>query len=104
MLGEIVMSQEWYGKGNVGLGRCQISVVKRFVDNAQGSATTWLFEIGGHTSDGIHFEVCVTAAAKLFCCFKGGQSMLGEIAEKSQGLMLGGGKKVRFSDRLLSSA
>ena len=55
VLGEIVMSQERYCKGNVGLGRCQISVVKCFVDNVQGSGTTWLFEIGGHTSDGIHF-------------------------------------------------
>ena len=30
--------------------------------------------------------------------------MLGEIAEKSQGVMFGGSKKVRFSDCLLSSA
>ena len=47
MLGEIVVSQEWYCKRNVGLGRCQISVVKGFVDNVRGSGTTWLFEIGG---------------------------------------------------------
>ena len=46
----------------------------------------------------------MTAAAKLFGCFKGGYSVLGEIAEKNQGLMFGGGKKVWFSDRLLSSA
>ena len=52
LLGEVVVSQEWYCKGNVGLGRCQISVVKCFVDNVQGAAATWLFEIGGHTSDG----------------------------------------------------
>ena len=30
--------------------------------------------------------------------------MLGEIAKKSQGMMFGGSKKVRFSDCLLSSA
>ena len=70
MLGEVVVSQEWYCKGNVGLGRCQISVVKCFGDNVQGSGTTWLFE----------------------------------IAEKSEGMVFGGSKKVRFSDCLLSSA
>ena len=77
MLGEIVMSQEWYCKRNVGLGRCQISVVECFVDHVQGSGAAWLFEIGGHASDGIYFEVSVTTAAKLFGCFKGGQSVLG---------------------------
>ena len=55
MLGEIVMSQERYCKGNVGLGRCQIPVVKCFVDNVQGSDTTWFFEVGGHASNGIDF-------------------------------------------------
>ena len=53
MLGEIIMSQERYCKRNVGLGRCQIPVVKCFVDNAQGSSTTWFFKVGGHASNGI---------------------------------------------------
>ena len=39
----------------------------------------------------------MAAAAKLFGCFKRGQSVLGEIAEKSQGVMFGGSKKVRLS-------
>ena len=55
VLGEIVMSQERYCKGNVGLGRCQIPVVKCFVDNMQGSGTSWFFEVGGHASNGIDF-------------------------------------------------
>ena len=46
----------------------------------------------------------MTTAAKLFGCFKGGQSVLGEIAEKSKGVVFGGGKEVWFSDCLLSSA
>ena len=94
MLGRVVVSQERYCKWNVWLGRGQISVVECFVDDMQGSATAWFFKIGGHTSDGIHFKVSVTAAAKLLGCFEGGQCVFREVAEKSQGLMFCGGKKV----------
>ena len=31
--GEIVMRQEWYCKREVRLGRCQVAVMKGFVDN-----------------------------------------------------------------------
>ena len=48
VLGEIIMSQERDCKRNVGLGRCQIPVVKCFVDNVHGSGATWFFEVGGH--------------------------------------------------------
>ena len=46
----------------------------------------------------------MTAAAKLLGCFKGGQRVFGEIAKKSEGMVLSRGEKVWFSDCLLPSA
>ena len=33
VFGEVIMSQERYCKREVGLGRCQVAVMKGFVDN-----------------------------------------------------------------------
>ena len=70
MFDEVVVSQEWYCKWNVRLGRSQVAVLECFVDVVEGSTATWLFKIGSHTSDGIHFKVCMTPTAELFGCFK----------------------------------
>ena len=94
VLCEIWMSQEGHGERNVGFGRGQIPVVECFVDNVQCSGTTWLFQVGYHTSNGVDFEVCVTATAELFCCFEGGKCVFCEVAKESEGMMFGGGEKV----------
>ena len=104
VLCEIWMSQEGHGERNVGFGRGQIPVVECFVDNVQCSSATWLFKIGGHTSDGINFEVCVASTAELLGCFEGGKRVFGEIAKEGEGMVLGRSKEVWFTEGLLSSA
>ena len=44
------------------------------------------------------------AAAQLFGCLKGCSSVLGEIAEKSEGVQSSGGEEMRFVDGMLPSA
>ena len=39
----------------------------------------------------------MTAAAKLFGCFKGGQCVLGKIAKKSEGMVFGAGMALGLS-------
>ena len=94
VLGEVCVSQKRHGEGQVGFRRGQVPVVECFVDNVQCSGTTWLFQVGYHTSNGVDFEVCVTATAELFCCFEGGKCVFCEVAKESEGMMFGGGEKV----------
>ena len=58
MFDEVVVSQEWYCKWNVRLGRSQVAVLECFVDVVEGSTATWLFKIGSHTSDGVKLKMC----------------------------------------------
>ena len=44
----------------------------------------------------------MAAAAQLFCCFKGGCCVFGEVAEKCESVVFGGSVKVWFSDGLLA--
>ena len=89
VLGEVCVSQKRHGEGKVGFWRGQVAIVECFVDNVQCSGTTWLFQVGCHTSNGVGFEVCVTATAELFGCFEGGKRVFCEVAKESEGMVLG---------------
>ena len=81
MFCEVVVRQERHSERDVRLGWCKIAEKEGFVDDVECPATAWFFQIGGHAPDGIDFEVCMTAAAQLFGCFKGGCRVFGEVAE-----------------------
>ena len=101
MFGKVVVSQ---GKGNVSARWCQVAVLRGLVNNAQGPGATGFFKVGGHTSDGVKFEVCVAATAELFCCFERSGGVFGKIAEKGEGVVLGRGKEVWLLDGLLTAS
>ena len=44
----------------------------------------------------------MATAAQLFCCFKGGCRVFGEVAEECESVVFGGSVKVWFSDGLLA--
>ena len=103
--GKLVVGQERYGEGDVGLGRAEIAtILEGLVDGMECSAASRLLQVGCHSSDGVDLQVCVLAAAQLFGCFKGCSSVFGEIAEKGEGVQSSGGKEVWFVDGMLPSA
>ena len=61
-------------------------------------------QVGGHASDGIDFQVCVFAAAKLFGCFEGCQGVFCEVAEEGESVQSGGGEEMGFANGMLSPA
>ena len=89
-------------KGLCRFGWCKIAVKEGFVDDMESPAAAWFFEIGGHTPDGVDFEVGMAAASQLFGCFKGGGCVFGEVAKKCESVMFGRSVKVRLSDGMLA--
>ena len=71
VFGKLIVGQEWYGEGDVGLGRTEVAVLEGLVDDVECSAASRLFQVRGHSSDGVDLQVGMLAAAQLFCCFKG---------------------------------
>ena len=55
VFGEVFVREERHCERNVGFGWCKIAIEKGFVDNVEGSAAAWFFEIGGHAPDGVDF-------------------------------------------------
>ena len=104
VFGKVVVGQEWYGEGDVWLGRGEVAILEGLVDDVECSAASRLFEVGCHSADGIDLQVCVFAAAQLFGCFKGCSSVFGEIAEKGEGVQSSGGEEMWFVDGMLPSA
>ena len=104
VFGKMVVGQERYGEGDVGLGRAEIAILEGLVDDVECSAASRLLQVGCHSADGINLQVCVFAAAQLFCCFKGCSSVFGEIAEKGEGVQSSGCEKMWFVDGMLPSA
>ena len=103
--GKLVVGQERYGEGDVGLGRAEIAtILEGLVDGMECSAASRLLQVGCHSSDGVDLQVCVLAAAQLFGCFKGCSSVFGEVAEKGKGVQSSGCKKMWFVDGMLPSA
>ena len=96
VLGEKVVGEKWNGEWDVRFWRTQVAVFERLVDDVQCSAAAGFFQVGGHTSDGIDFQVCAFAATELLGCFKGCQCVLREIAEESERVEPSGGEEVRF--------
>ena len=102
VLGEIVVGQEWHCQWNSWFWRCEVAVEKGCVEDVESSAAAGFFKVCGHAPDGIDFKVRVAAASWLFGCFKGGCCVFGKVAEKLEGVMLGGGVKVWFSECVLA--
>ena len=99
---KVVVRQERHCERDVWFGWCKIAEKEGFVDDVESSAAAWFFKIGGHAPDGVDFQVCMAAAAQLFCSFKGGCRMFGEVAEECESVVFGGSVKVWFSDGLLA--
>ena len=70
----------------------------------QSSAAAWFLKIGCRTSDGINFQVCVSAAAYLLGSFKGCSRVLGKVTKQSECMVFGGGKEMGFCNCFLASA
>ena len=68
----------------------------------ESSTAARVFEIGGHTPDGVDFKISVLATAQLFGCFEGGRCMFGKVAEERESVMLGRGVEVWFSEGVLT--
>ena len=96
VFGKLVVGQKRYGKGDVGLGWTEVAVLEGLVDNVECSAATRLFQVGGHSSDGVDLKVGMFAAAQLFGCFKRGQGAFSEIAKESEGMESSGGEEMWF--------
>ena len=86
VFGKLLVGQEWYGEGDVGLGWTEVAVLEGLVDDVERSAAARLFQVGCHSSDGVDLQVSMLAAAQLFGCFKGCPCVFGEIAKKSEGV------------------
>ena len=104
VFGKLVVGQKRYGEGDVGLGWTEVAVLEGLVDNVECSAATRLFQVGGHSSDGVDLKVGMFAAAQLFGCFKGGQGVFSEIAKESEGMESSGGEEMWFVNGMLPSA
>ena len=102
VFGKVVVRQERHRQRDVGFWWCKIAIKEGFVDDVESSAAAWFFEIGGHTPDGIDFELSVATAPQLFGCFKGGCCVFSEVAEKCESVMFGGSVKVWFSEGVLA--
>ena len=43
----------------------KVAVFQCLIDDVHCSATAWFFETGSHPADGVNFQVCVSAGAKV---------------------------------------
>ena len=63
VFGKLLVGQEWYGEGDVGLGWTKVAVLEGLVDDVERSAAARLFQVGCHSSDGVDLQVSMLAAA-----------------------------------------
>ena len=102
VFGKVVVGQEGYCQWDIGFWRREIAIKKSFVNDVKCSAAAGFLKVGSHASNGVDFQVCMSAASQFFCCFKGRCCVFGKVAEKSESMMFGGGEEVWLSECVLA--
>lgn len=73
---EAGVGKKWYGEWEIALGWGEIAISQRLVDEMCSSAASGFFQAGGHTANGVDFEVTVSARAQLTCSFEGSEGVI----------------------------
>ena len=83
---EIGVGKERDGQREIALRWGEIAKSQCLVENVDSSASSWFFQAGGHTTDGVDFEICVLARTKVSSGVERRSCVFGQVSQDGKGV------------------